>query len=265
MSDRLNVTLDFGAGSARRTLGQLGRDPRNRSFAFEWNPAFTSDPLPVWPIRLKSPSAILWSQRWRRRSVPGLFEDSLPDGWGKLLLDREIRASAGAGTMLDDMERLAFFGRHGMGALCYAPDTTPQHKGHIDLEWIENVVPRVEDGASIEELQILRAIGGGIQGDRPKFVAQIDANHEILRDHRNDWEPGWSHVLIKGRGSSDPPGSIEVELAYGQLLKRAGVQTSPMFPIQGRDETFFATERFDRKGNGRQHMATLAGLLDTNL
>ncbi|MCP4826238.1 MAG: HipA domain-containing protein, partial [Shimia sp.] len=66
-------------------------------------------------------------------------------------------------------------------------------------------------------------------------------------------------------GSSDPPGSIEVELAYGQLLKRAGVQTSPMFPIQGRDETFFATERFDRKGNGRQHMATLAGLLDTNL
>ncbi|MCP4822988.1 MAG: hypothetical protein GY892_02615, partial [Shimia sp.] len=124
MSDRLNVTLDFGAGSARRTLGQLGRDPRNRSFAFEWNPAFTSDPLPVWPIRLKSPSAILWSQRWRRRSVPGLFEDSLPDGWGKLLLDREIRASAGAGTMLDDMERWPFSAGTAW-ALCATHRTPP--------------------------------------------------------------------------------------------------------------------------------------------
>ncbi|MCP4827181.1 MAG: type II toxin-antitoxin system HipA family toxin [Shimia sp.] len=265
MIDRLNVSLDFGTGRAPRTLGQLGRDLRNRSFAFEWDPAFTSDPLPIWPIRLKSLAEILRSQPWRRRSVPGLFEDSLPDGWGKLLLEREISASAGAGTMLDDIERLAFVGRRGLGALCYTPGTTPQHKDDIDLEWFENVVSRVEDGASIEELQTLRAISGGSQGARPKFVAQIDACHEILRDHRNDWEPGWSHVLIKGRGASDPPGSIEVELAYGQLLKMAGVQTSPMFPIQGRDETFFATERFDRKGSGRRHMATVAGLLDTNL
>lgn len=265
MTDRLTVTLDFGAESARRTLGQLGRDPRNRSFAFEWDLAFTSDPLPVWPIRLNSLSEILRPQRRRRRTVPGLFEDSLSDGWGKLLLNREIRASGGESTMLDDMERLTFVGGHGMGALCYAPSTTPQPKDHIDLEWFENVVPRVEDGASIEELQTLRAISGGSQGTRPKFVAQIDASHKIIRDHRSDWKPGWTRVLIKGRGFNDPPGSIEVELAYGQLLRMAGVQTSPMFPIQGRDETFFATERFDRKGNGRQHKATLAGLLDTNL
>ncbi|WP_198672092.1 type II toxin-antitoxin system HipA family toxin [Pseudogemmobacter bohemicus] len=262
---RLNVQLDFGAGADPVPLGQLGRDGASRTAVFEWNKDFAARPLNLSPLRGLSYDRLLPANKARGATLPGLFEDSLPDGWGRLLLDREMEARGISRAEIGDLERLAYVGRHGAGALTYQPDTGREPIGAIDLAWFEEIIPQVGAGASAEDLSRLRVISGGSQGARPKFVAQLYQDMHSLRDHRAERSAGWRHVLIKGRASSDPHGVVEAEVAYGQLMQGAGIATSPMFALTGATEAFFATVRFDRPGQGRLHMATVAGMLDIGM
>lgn len=265
MIGRLTVRLDFGDGDTPRIIGQLGRDPGRRVAVFEWDQGFGEHPLPVSPITVRRPHGLLYPNANRAASLPGMFEDSLPDGWGRLVLDRELSKRGISGAEISDLDRLAFVGCHGMGALTYEPETGPLAETGIDLDWFEDLIPRVEDGASAEELARLRVISGGSQGARPKFVAWIDAANRTMHDHRLPARDGWRPVLIKGRASSDPAGAIEAECAYGAALVAAGITTSAMTLLDGRQERFFATDRFDRVGEARLHMASVAGLLDCGM
>ncbi|MDC0739354.1 type II toxin-antitoxin system HipA family toxin [Cognatishimia sp. SS12] len=274
MIERLTVSLapgyggqgaGQGDGPQERVIGQLGRDPARRGFALEWDAEFAAAPLPIWPVHTRQYSGLLRGPETRPGALPGLFEDSLPDGWGRLLLDREINAAGASRAQLDDLHRLAFVGTQGMGALSYRPVTAPQSAAELDLSWFEGVIGRIDDETDLEVLQRLRVISGGSQGARPKFVAQIGPDQRSLRDHRAPWQEGWTHVLIKGRGSLDPKGAIEAELAYGALMRRAGIDCQQMFSLKGSLETFFATHRFDRDQGRRRHMASVAGLLNTGL
>ena len=53
----------------------------------------------------------------------GIFNDSLPDGWGRLLIDRRARQLGIEPSTLTPLDRLACVGSNGIGALCYAPAT----------------------------------------------------------------------------------------------------------------------------------------------
>lgn len=265
MIRRLSVHLDFGCGAEPRRVGTLGRDEARRSAAFEWDAGFAASPLPVSPVARIAYDGLLRPNAGRGARLPALFEDSLPDGWGRLLLDREIAARGISRAEIGDLERLATIGRHGAGALTYMPETGGQPIGVIDLGWFEEIIPHVEDGASAADLSRLRIISGGSQGARPKFMAQIHEDMRTLRDHRASVSEGWRQVLIKGRGSSDPVGAVQAEIGYGALMRRAGIDVSGMFALEGVRECFFATERFDRPGAGRLHMASVAGLLDSGM
>lgn len=265
MIERLSVALDFGDGEKPLQVGQLGRDIERRSIAFEWDAEFAASPLPLSPVLCRSYDQLLRPNSGRRASLPSLFEDSLPDGWGRLLLDREIVARGISRTKIGDIERLAYVGRYGSGALTYAPETDTLPNESIDLGWFEEIIPQVMNGASAADLSRLRVMSGGSQGARPKFVAQINDDMHSLRDYRLPLASGWTQVLIKGRASSDPVGTVEAEIAYGILMREAGIKVCRMFPLEGHKESFFGTDRFDRPGRGRLHMSTVAGLLDTGM
>ena len=49
----------------------------------------------------------------------GVFADSLPDGWGRLLLDRLLLKNKINPHSVGNLERLAIVGASGMGALSY--------------------------------------------------------------------------------------------------------------------------------------------------
>ncbi|WP_052341600.1 type II toxin-antitoxin system HipA family toxin [Salinarimonas rosea] len=265
MNERLAVHLDFGGGTPPRRMGRLGRDPARRAIAFEWDEAFAAAPLPVSPLRAGRYRELLRPDAGRGATLPGLFEDSLPDGWGRLLLDREMAERGVDPAELGDLARLAYVGRHGMGALTYQPELATAPDDAVDLAWFEDVIPRVEDAAAVDELARLRTLAGGSQGARPKLVALIDEGNTRQRDHRGAPGGGWRAVLVKGRGSSDPKGSVEGEIAYGAAMRAAGIRTTPMLPLAGARECFLATDRFDRVGDRRLHTATVAGLLDTGM
>lgn len=68
-----------------------------------------------------------------------MFADSLPDGWGRLLVDRILLKNKINPATLSAIDRLAIVGASGMGALTYEPDyhfEIPASK--LDLDKLSN-------------------------------------------------------------------------------------------------------------------------------
>lgn len=261
---RLHVALDFGGG-AEVPVGQLGWDAAARQAVAEWDAGFAASPLPLSPLLVRAPSGLMRPRGRAFGDLPGLFGDSLPDGWGRLLIDRELAARGRSAIDITDLDRLAMVGCDGMGALTYRPADEPAPQEDISLDWFDRLVPEVGGGATAEDLERLRHMAGGSQGARPKFVAQISADGARLRGHRQQWEPGWRHVLVKRRALADEPGAIEAEAAYAAMAKAAGIDMMPVEVLRAvSGEPFFVTDRFDRDGGARLHMQTVAALLDVD-
>jgi len=261
---RLHVSLDFGTGP-ERPVARLGWDAATRQSVAEWDPMFAAAPLPVSPLLVKSHTTLLRPRGRGFGDLPGLFGDSLPDGWGRLLIDRELAARGLAMTDITDLDRLAMIGTDGMGALTYRPEETPNAQDAISLDWFDCLVPDVGQGTAVEDLELLRQMAGGSQGARPKFVAQISDDGHHLRGHRHPWEPGWRPVLVKRRGVHDDAGAVEAEAAYAAMARAAGITMAPVMVLRASSgEPFFVTDRFDRQGAERLHMQTVAALLDVD-
>lgn len=261
---RLQVALRFDEGP-ELPVARLGWDASARRAVAEWEPSFTADPLPVSPMLVKAHSGLLRPRGRGFGDLPGLFGDSLPDGWGRLLIDRELAARGRQAIDITDLDRLAMIGTDGMGALTYRPEDAPEAQEEISLDWFNRLVPEVGGGATAEDLERLRRMAGGSQGARPKFVAQVSDDGSRLRGHRIPWAPGWRQVLVKRRALTDEPGAIEAEAAYAAMARAAGITMAPVQVLRATSgEPFFVTDRFDRHGSRRLHMQTVAALLDVD-
>lgn len=261
---RLHVALDFGDGP-ERLIARLGWDTAARHAVAEWDPVFAAAPLPVSPLLVKAHTTLLRPRGRAFGDLPGLFGDSLPDGWGRLLIDRELAARGHQAIDITDLDRLAMVGADGMGALTYRPEDAPEAQEEISLDWFDRLVPEVGGDATADDLERLRRMTGGSQGARPKFVAQLSDDGKHLRGHRLPWELGWRHVLVKRRALTDAPGAIEAEAAYAAMADAAGITMAPVQVLRATSgEPFFVTDRFDRNGAGRLHMQTVAALLDVD-
>lgn len=264
MIRRLSVALDFG-GQAVVPIGRMGWDVAARQAVVEWESTFIVQPLPVSPLLVKTYTGLLRPRGRAFGDLPSLFGDSLPDGWGRLLIDRELAARGRSAVDITDLDRLAMVGRDGMGALTYQPEEQSEPHDEISLDWFDRLVPQVGGAATADDLERLRMMAGGSQGARPKFVAQISADNSRLRSHRLPWEPGWRHVLVKRRALSDEVGAVEAEAAYAAMAHAAGIDMAPVVVLRATSgEAFFVTDRFDRAGVARLHMQTVAALLDVD-
>lgn len=264
MIRRLSVALDFGIATPVQ-VGVMGWDASARQAVAEWDSDFAASPLPVSPLLVKSYGGLLRPRGRAFGDLPGVFGDSLPDGWGRLLIDRELAVRSRSTLEITDLDRLAMVGRDGMGALTYQPEEQPEAQDQISLDWFDRLVPEVGGAATADDLEQLRMMAGGSQGARPKFVAQISNDGAQLRGHRVPWAPGWRHVLVKRRALTDAVGAVEAEAAYAAMARAAGIPMAPVQVLRATSgEPFFVTDRFDRSGAGRLHMQTVAALLDVD-
>ena len=262
MNRRLRVELDFG--STRTPVGTLGWDTAAREAVLEWDSGFATRPVPLSPLLVRTHVGLLRPRGRAFDGLPGFIGDSLPDGWGRLLMDRALATRYEMSAAATDLDRLAMIGCHGMGALTYQPEAAVGAEETIDLDWFAQLVPQVESGIATTELDRLRRMAGGSQGARPKFVAQLAPDGQ-LHSHRQPWTTGWRQVLIKGRASRDPVGMVEAEAAYADMARAARITMADTAVIRTMTgEPFFFTDRFDRAGASRLHMQTAAALLDVD-
>src|SRR5882724_4968790 len=119
----LTVYLDAGE---RRKVGRLAL--RQRQVLFEYDPAFIASGIEISPLKLPLRPGVFTSPDAIFDGLYGVFNDSLPDGWGRLLLDRTVEKHGVRRGQLNPLDRLAHVGQHGMGALSYEPDLS-QYSG----------------------------------------------------------------------------------------------------------------------------------------
>lgn len=206
----------------------------------------------------------------------GVFADSLPDGWGRLLMDRIFRQRGILPSQLTAMDRLAHVGDRGLGALEYLPGTerSDHPETRIDI-WETGEHARAVFDAEREDVPNALAFGVSSGGARPKIEVYLPADGDPSQARLRP-APGFEAWLVKFTSASLPLGHEEglCEAAYLTMAKEAGVETPEWRLLRGRTSptshsgppiTWLALKRFDcSAGGGRLHLHSLAGLLDAD-
>jgi serine/threonine-protein kinase HipA len=205
----------------------------------------------------------------------GVFNDSLPDGWGLLLMDRALKKHKNLDRhQITPLDRLAYIGYRGMGALEYEPELLPDLSNTaINLADIAAESERVLQGETSEVLEELRICGGSPGGARPKVTVAFSETMKDCISSFGELPAGYSHWLVKFRndsryGDSDPVDIGRLEMAYADMAREAGLNLPETklleLTVNQKKEAFFAVKRFDRDGSRKIHFLSLAGYAYAN-
>jgi serine/threonine-protein kinase HipA len=179
--------------------------------------------------------------------------------------------SKGSVTALD---RLAYMGKRGMGALEFRPAKGSQKESAEPIamqrlvEAARNVVHgRIADDehAQAALANIIR-VGTSAGGARAKAVVAWNEATGELRSGQFDTAPGFSHWLLKFDGMGKDfelglsGGYGRIEYAYYLMATAAGVAMSRCHLLEENGRAHFMTQRFDRDGNVKHHVQSLCAM-----
>jgi serine/threonine-protein kinase HipA len=235
----------------------------DRQILFEYEPSFIESGLNLSPYTLPLQRGIQKSKAAMRHGLHGLFDDSLPDGWGLLLMDRELRKQGYSGPILP-MDRLAYIGDSAMGALRYEPAFEPgTDHALLDICVIAEQAVRFYEGDIDQVLPVLARAGGSPGGARPKVLVGINDKDQMISGER-DLADGFDHWIIKFAARHELETAGRHEYDYYLMAKAAGLSMmeSRLFEVDG--ISYFGTRRFDRQGNRRIHMQSAGNLVDAD-
>lgn len=258
----IKVALQFGV--APIPVGRLAL--RDQIIYFEYDDAFLQSGLEISPLRMPLEPGVKRINPRPFEGLPGVFSDSLPDGWGRLLMDRYLRTQNILPDEISPLDRLAFVGKTGLGALIYELDHSyDQDHDQIDLNTLAEQTREVLEGESDDVLQELIALNGSSAGARPKALLGVNASKEHIIHGRNDLPEGFEHWLVKFPTATDGKDAGAIEYVYSLMAKDAGIAMSEthLFPAQD-GPGYFGIKRFDRTQNNRLHMHTASGILHSD-
>ncbi|MGE1173551.1 type II toxin-antitoxin system HipA family toxin [Pseudomonas sp. BW7P1] len=190
--------------------------------------------------------------------LPGPVYDSLPDGWGMLLMDRLFKRRGLNSARIGPLARLAYIGNSAMGAMSFEPVAPealePQVEVSIDLLAAE--VQEVLNGEGGEFLQRLLLVGGSPQGARPKALVYRDPQTDTYTTIARSGFEAW---LVKFPARQEHPEVCAIEMVYAECLRMCGIKTpdTQYFSLPN-GLAAFATKRFDRENDLRVPMQSLA-------
>jgi len=240
----------------------------NQRIFFEFDADFPQQHLNLSPFNLEPSSnggAIPGPDRLFE-GLHGLFNDSLPDGWGRLLMDRKLRELNIRPSQMTPLDRLSWIGSRGFGALTYEPEKEALFRGHfkdeIDLDQISRDSLLVLEDKAEKVFDYLLEAGGSPHGASPKAIIGLSHDRSIVIHGRDELPEGYEHWLVKFPTQKNNRDIGLVEQAYADMARHAGIHMNETLILPSNvNPGFFGTRRFDRMGNKRVHMHTLCGLL----
>lgn len=270
------VYADWEGLQQPRRLGYLNsrRTRAHETFEFQYDPAALADPV-IGRVALDRKISLFEGPQYPPAPQDrfGVFSDSSPDRWGRLLMDRrlerEIRAGAQpAGTRLFETDYL--LGVHDLyrvGALRYKQEdrgeflddsiglAAPPFAQIRALEQASRALEDDQDNVSQQGQQWLRMLiapGGSLGGARPKAsVADEQGRLYIAKfpSSRDDYDVGGWEMVVNA-------------LAVGCGLNVASAQARKF----ASDHHCYMVRRFDRTDEGKRlHFAsamTMTGHVD---
>lgn len=242
MIDRLTVKYQD------KVVGILSLTPDNRLCAFEYDNVWLADGFSISPLELPLKSGLFIAKHTPFYGNFGVFEDSLPDGYGRYLLHRTLMREGIDDKNLTSIDRLSLVGHGGMGALCYEPETHISNNEELtDFDLLQVKALEVLKEQQDTDAGLLLYNSGNSGGCRPKA---------IFSDNEGHW-------LVKFRHTYDPQDMGLQEFHYNEVARRCGIKVPDFKLINGK---YFASRRFDLTSEGeRIHTATAGGLLCVSL
>ncbi len=152
--------------SGGKPVGRLAE--KQGSIVFQYDPAWLESGFDLAPGSMPFNEQANPPARLDFQGLHGVFNDSLPDGWGLLLMDRVLRKHRNLDrTQITPLDRLAYMGLRSMGALEYRPELLPEQDGKtIDLADIAEQSEKFLHGETPDVLDELRICGGSPGGGR---------------------------------------------------------------------------------------------------
>jgi len=229
---------------------------KNNIVAFEYDSNWITNGFSISPFSLPLKKQVFIPRIDPFDGLYGVFSDSLPDGWGRLLVDRMLNSQNINPREISQIDRLAIVGETGMGALSYKPEyNLLEDKDYQeDYDNLALSCKKILNTEHSADLDNLFRLGGSSGGARPKILTKID---------NEDW-------IIKFPSSLDDNNIGELEYLYSVCAKKCKIDIpeTKLFPSKI-SSGYFGIKRFDRKklstGAIRKlHMISVSGLLETS-
>lgn len=238
---------------------------KNRKIYFEYDENFIKKDIQISPYILPLKKELQVCNDKIFDGLFGVFSDSLPDGWGKLLLDRHLMSKGINFQDITPLDRLCYVGRYGIGALSYEPifEEIETKNQEIILDDLANSSINILNGSSYELLDILLAIGGSSAGARPKIMAQIDKQNNIIHGSQK-LQTDFEHYIIKFPNSNDGLNIGKIEYIYSLMAKKANIEIPDTKLLKDKKNSYFAIKRFDRIKDNRLHIHSVSGLVHSD-
>lgn len=230
-----------------RLVGRLTMGA-NHSCLFQYDKQWITEGFSISPLKLPLNSNLFEASYLPFRGNFGVFEDSMPGGYGEYLLQKELSKYGVSYQALDPLQRLSIVGASGMGALCYVPNNEINIPNKLmSLDDLQRKALDVLSEKTDKEAGWLYVQSGNSGGVRPKA---------LIKNEDGNW-------LVKFRHTYDSIDSGIIEYQYNMAAKEAGIIV-PRFKLF--ENRFFGVERFDISPDGdRIHMVTASGLLDESI
>ena len=229
---------------------------KNNIVAFEYDSNWITNGFSISPFSLPLKKQVFIPRIDPFDGLYGVFSDSLPDGWGRLLVDRILNSQNINPREISQIDRLAIVGETGMGALSYKPEyNLLEDKDYQeDYDNLALSCKKILNTEYSADLDKLFKLGGSSGGARPKILTKID---------NEDW-------IIKFPSSLDDSNIGKLEYLYSVCAKKCKIDIpeTKLFPSKI-SSGYFGIKRFDRKklstGAIRKlHMISVSGLLETS-
>ena len=267
---RIEVHRVFASG-LRVHVGTLAQN--RDGVYFQYAADYLNENANLSPFELNFDASLQKGPREPHDGLHGVFADSLPDSWGRLLVDRYLRQQGINPGEITAMDRLALVDRQSMGALTYESDVSfdvdlPVHSAITKLGLQAQALMHRNGDDGLRQL----IYSGSAAGSRPKAQVYMadDDNETCALDPGSGLKP----FLIKFTSSELPLSHEEgvCEAVYMTLAEQAGIEAAPWRLIDSQDRhepmRWLAMERFDRvdqadgdpSNEGRIHMHTVCGL-----
>lgn len=262
-----------------KKVGAVALDPKLGYYVFEYEPAFVKTGIELAPRAMplsEAPGPFVFTSlpEATYKRLPALLADALPDDFGNALIDAWMAKQGVERDSITTLDRLAYMGKRGMGALEFKPVKGPSAKSSTALalaDLIEEARRAVHGELGSDDLaqaalsQIIK-VGTSAGGARAKAVVAWNPKTEEIRAGQFDVEEGFEHWLLKfdGMGEDRELGGSQdygrIEYAYHKMAAAAGIDMSPCRILVENGRAHFMTRRFDRDGNRKHHMQTLCAM-----
>ena len=268
-----------------RTIGAVSLEEGAAIAAFQYDPAFLASGIELAPIAMPLPPGVYQFPSLPEpafHGLPGLLADSLPDKFGRALIDAWLATQGRRPESFNAIERLCYIGARGMGALEFAPARGPPLRKSAPVDVGELVKLASEVLAHRSSLQVSFApgrrhsglteilrVGTSAGGARAKAIIAWNRDTNEVRSGQVPAPAGFDYWLLKFDGVSankdreleDPKGYTVIEYAYALMAAAAGIEMTESRLLEESGRRHFMTRRFDRLSDGgKLHMQSLAAL-----